>query len=74
MWAASCLASCCAACACGACRTVVSNIRRSFARIAYCGIFAFSLTVSWILGEGSPPFRRKSHGLIILARLQIGSG
>ncbi|KAK8675743.1 hypothetical protein V6N13_033807 [Hibiscus sabdariffa] len=55
MWAASCLASCCAACACDACRTVVSGISRRSARIAYCGLFALSLIVSWILREVAAP-------------------
>ena len=55
MWAASCLASCCAACACDACRTVVSGISRRSARIAYCGLFAFSLVVAWILREVAAP-------------------
>ncbi|XP_019155782.1 PREDICTED: probable serine incorporator isoform X2 [Ipomoea nil] len=59
MWAASCLASCCAACACDACRTVVSGISRRSARIAYCGLFAFSLIVSWILREVAAPFMEK---------------
>ncbi|KAJ6945428.1 hypothetical protein NC651_000467 [Populus alba x Populus x berolinensis] len=55
MWAASCLASCCAACACNACTTVVSGISRRSARIAYCGLFALSLIVSWILREVAAP-------------------
>ncbi|KAH0666577.1 hypothetical protein KY285_027783 [Solanum tuberosum] len=38
MWAAS-------------CRLVVSGISRRSARIAYCGLFALSLIVSWILRE-----------------------
>ncbi|KAI3867171.1 hypothetical protein C5167_012806 [Papaver somniferum] len=59
MWAASCLASCCAACACEACRTVVSSISRRSARIAYCGLFAFSLIVSWILREVAAPLMEK---------------
>ncbi|KAM7254352.1 hypothetical protein ACFE04_032034 [Oxalis oulophora] len=59
MWAASCLASCCAACACDACRTVVSSISRRSARIAYCGLFALSLIVSWILREVAAPLLEK---------------
>nr|TKS09212.1 putative serine incorporator [Populus alba] len=55
MWAASCLASCCASCACNACTTVVSGISRRSARIAYCGLFALSLIVSWILREVAAP-------------------
>ncbi|KAF9686295.1 hypothetical protein SADUNF_Sadunf03G0144000 [Salix dunnii] len=59
MWAASCLASCCAACACNACTTVVSGISRRSARIAYCGLFALSLIVSWILREVAAPLMEK---------------
>ncbi|KAF5932621.1 hypothetical protein HYC85_028792 [Camellia sinensis] len=59
MFAASCLASCCAACACDACRTVVSGISRRSARIAYCGLFALSLIVSWILREVAAPLMEK---------------
>lgn len=59
MWAASCLASCCAACACDACRTVVSGISRCSARIAYCGLFALSLIVAWILREVAAPLLEK---------------
>lgn len=59
MWAATCLASCCAGCACEACRTVVSGIGRRSARIAYCGLFALSLIVSWILREVAAPFMEK---------------
>lgn len=59
MWAASCLASCCAGCACNACQTVVSGISRRSARIAYCGLFALSLIVSWILREVAAPLMEK---------------
>ncbi|KAG6781558.1 hypothetical protein POTOM_014469 [Populus tomentosa] len=59
MWAASCLASCCATCACHACTTVVSGISRRSARIAYCGLFALSLIVSWILREVAAPLMEK---------------
>lgn len=59
MWAATCLASCCASCACDACRTVVSGISRRSARIAYCGLFALSLVVSWILREVAAPLMEK---------------
>ena len=59
MWAATCLASCCAGCACDACRTVVSSISRRSARIAYCGLFALSLVVSWILREVAAPLMEK---------------
>ncbi|KAK1280725.1 hypothetical protein QJS04_geneDACA019847 [Acorus gramineus] len=33
------------------CRSVVEGISRRSARIAYCGLFALSLVVSWILRE-----------------------
>eukprot|EP00252_Welwitschia_mirabilis_P015271 TRINITY_DN33555_c0_g1_i1.p1 TRINITY_DN33555_c0_g1~~TRINITY_DN33555_c0_g1_i1.p1 ORF type:complete len:417 (-),score=61.18 TRINITY_DN33555_c0_g1_i1:267-1517(-) len=59
MWAASCLASCCTACACEACRSVVGGISRRSARIAYCGLFALSLIVAWILREVAPPLLEK---------------
>ncbi|KAL8139313.1 hypothetical protein V2J09_005334 [Rumex salicifolius] len=59
MWAATCLASCCASCACDACRTVVSGISRRSARIAYCGLFALSLIVAWILREVAAPLMEK---------------
>ncbi|KAF5187913.1 Serine incorporator [Thalictrum thalictroides] len=59
MWAASCLASCCAACACEACRSVAGSISRRSARIAYCGLFALSLIVSWILREVAAPLLEK---------------
>lgn len=59
MWAASCLASCCAGCACTACQTVVAGISRRSARIAYCGLFALSLIVSWILRTVAAPFMEK---------------
>ncbi|GMN28679.1 hypothetical protein TIFTF001_046259, partial [Ficus carica] len=68
MWAASCLASCCAACACDACRTVVSGISRRSARIAYCGLFALSLIVSWILREVAAPLMEKLPCIIIMKR------
>ncbi|GKD58021.1 probable serine incorporator [Tanacetum coccineum] len=59
MWAAGCLASCCASCACGACQSVVSGISRKSARIAYCGLFALSLIVAWILREVAAPLMEK---------------
>ncbi|XP_039130984.1 probable serine incorporator [Dioscorea cayenensis subsp. rotundata] len=55
MWAASCLASCCASCACSACQSVVGGISRRSARIAYCGLFALSLVLSWVLREVAAP-------------------
>ncbi|KVH98088.1 TMS membrane protein/tumor differentially expressed protein [Cynara cardunculus var. scolymus] len=59
MWAASCLATCCASCACSACQSVVSGISRRSARIAYCGLFALSLIVAWILREVAAPLMEK---------------
>lgn len=59
MWAASCLASCCAACTCGLCTSVASGISRRSARLAYCGLFALSLIVSWILREFAAPLLEK---------------
>uniref|UniRef100_A0A1D1ZJV4 Putative serine incorporator n=1 Tax=Anthurium amnicola TaxID=1678845 RepID=A0A1D1ZJV4_9ARAE len=59
MWAASCLASCCAACACEACRSAVGSISRRSARMAYCGLFALSLIVSWVLREVAAPLMEK---------------
>ncbi len=59
MWAASCLASCCASCACAACTGVVGSISRRSARIAYCGLFALSLIVSWILRDFAGPLLAK---------------
>ncbi|XP_072989889.1 uncharacterized protein [Typha latifolia] len=59
MWAATCLASCCATCACNACQSAVSGIGRRSARIAYCGLFALSLAVSWLLREVAAPLMEK---------------
>ncbi|KAJ9559498.1 hypothetical protein OSB04_004658 [Centaurea solstitialis] len=59
MWAASCLATCCASCACSACQSVVSGISRRSARIAYCGLFALSLIVAWLLREVAAPLMEK---------------
>jgi hypothetical protein len=59
MWAASCLASCCASCACEACKGVAGGISRRSARIAYCGLFALSLIVSWVLRDFAGPLLAK---------------
>ncbi|KAG0610677.1 hypothetical protein M758_7G083500 [Ceratodon purpureus] len=59
MWAAGCLASCCASCACAACQGVASGISRRSARIAYCGLFAMSLIVSWLLRDFAGPLLAK---------------
>ncbi|KAJ6821402.1 putative serine incorporator [Iris pallida] len=59
MWAASCLTSCCASCACGLCTSAVATISRRSARLAYCGLFALSLVLSWILREVAAPLLQK---------------
>lgn len=59
MWAASCLASCCASCACGLCTSAAAEISRRSARLAYCGLFAISLIISWILRELAAPLLEK---------------
>lgn len=59
MWAAGCLASCCASCACEACKGVASGISRRSARLAYCGLFAISLIVSWLLRDFAGPLLAK---------------
>ncbi len=38
---------------------MVSGISRKSARIAYCGLFALSLIVSWILREVAAPLMEK---------------
>ncbi|KAK4719307.1 hypothetical protein R3W88_017645 [Solanum pinnatisectum] len=45
------------------CRTVVSGISRRSARSAYCGLFALSLIVSWILREAAAFLREKIPGI-----------
>eukprot|EP01018_Ginkgo_biloba_P025609 Gb_06575 [translate_table: standard] len=55
MW----VATCCASCACGACSTVAGSITRRSARIAYCGLFALSLIIAWILREVAAPLMKK---------------
>ncbi|WOK95977.1 serine incorporator 3 [Canna indica] len=55
MWAASCLASCCASCTCGLCTSIAGGISSRSARLAYCGLFALSLVLSWILREVGAP-------------------
>ncbi|CAN6452828.1 unnamed protein product [Victoria cruziana] len=59
MWAASCLASCCAASTCGLCTSVASGVSKRSARLAYCGLFALFLVLSWILGEVAYPLLEK---------------
>ncbi|XP_074589828.1 uncharacterized protein LOC141845675 [Curcuma longa] len=59
MWCASCVASCCASCTCGLCTSVAGGISRRSARLAYCGLFALSLILSWILREVAAPLLEK---------------
>ncbi|XP_010938752.1 uncharacterized protein [Elaeis guineensis] len=59
MWAASCLSSCCASCTCGLCTSVASSVSRRSARLAYCGFFALSLILAWILREVAAPLLEK---------------
>ncbi|KZV20762.1 serine incorporator 3-like [Dorcoceras hygrometricum] len=55
----SCLASCFASLTCGLCSSVASTITKRSARIGYCGLFGFSLIVSWILREVATPLLKK---------------
>eukprot|EP00270_Netrium_digitus_P004280 TRINITY_DN15267_c0_g1_i1.p1 TRINITY_DN15267_c0_g1~~TRINITY_DN15267_c0_g1_i1.p1 ORF type:complete len:420 (+),score=101.99 TRINITY_DN15267_c0_g1_i1:173-1432(+) len=48
-------ATCCAACACEACRTITGGITRTSARLAYCGLFALSLLLAWVLRDYAEP-------------------
>eukprot|EP00249_Psilotum_nudum_P006371 c19681_g1_i1 orf=191-1444(+) len=60
MWAiTSCLGSCCASCACEACRSVVGGVTRRSARIAYCGLFALSLIIAWIMRTCAAPLMKR---------------
>ncbi|KAJ3686911.1 hypothetical protein LUZ61_016075 [Rhynchospora tenuis] len=59
MFVVSCLTSCCASCACGACMSAASAISQRSARLAYCGLFALSLILSWILREVAAPLLEK---------------
>ncbi|XP_049409009.1 uncharacterized protein LOC125872331 [Solanum stenotomum] len=45
------------------CRLVVSGISRRSTRIAYCGLFALSLIVSWILREVAVFLMEKIPGI-----------
>ncbi|KAG2547805.1 hypothetical protein PVAP13_9KG126600 [Panicum virgatum] len=55
MWCASCLASACAGCACNLCTSAASAVTRRSARIAYCGLFAASLILSFLLRQFATP-------------------
>ncbi|KAJ3686902.1 hypothetical protein LUZ61_016066 [Rhynchospora tenuis] len=59
MFVVSCLTSCCASCACGACMSAASAISQRSARLAYCGLFALSLILSWIIREVAAPLLEK---------------
>uniref|UniRef100_A0A0D6R1S6 Serine incorporator n=1 Tax=Araucaria cunninghamii TaxID=56994 RepID=A0A0D6R1S6_ARACU len=51
--------SCCGLCGCGLCTTVAGSLTKRSARLAYCGLFAFSLIVAWILREVAAPLMKK---------------
>ncbi|KAI5650604.1 hypothetical protein M9H77_36609 [Catharanthus roseus] len=55
----SCLASCCVSLTCGLCTSVASGISKKSARLGYCGLFGFSLIISWILREVAAPLLQK---------------
>ncbi|CAN6287702.1 unnamed protein product [Urochloa humidicola] len=55
MWCASCLASACAGCACNLCTSAASAVSRRSARLAYCGLFAASLILSFLLRQFAAP-------------------
>ncbi|KAH7426563.1 hypothetical protein KP509_10G006400 [Ceratopteris richardii] len=51
--------SCCACGCCGLCSSAAGKITQRSARIAYCGLFALSLIIAWIMREISAPLMRK---------------
>uniref|UniRef100_A0A0C9QSD2 TSA: Wollemia nobilis Ref_Wollemi_Transcript_11985_1597 transcribed RNA sequence n=1 Tax=Wollemia nobilis TaxID=56998 RepID=A0A0C9QSD2_9CONI len=51
--------SCCGLCGCGLCTTVAGSLTKRSARLAYCGLFAFSLIIAWILREVAAPLMKK---------------
>ena len=53
---ASCFLSCCSTLVFEALKSLVGGISRESARIAYCGLFAFSLIVSYVLRDSFVPF------------------
>ncbi|KAK3146567.1 hypothetical protein QOZ80_3BG0268150 [Eleusine coracana subsp. coracana] len=55
MWCASCLASACAGCACNLCTSAAAAVPRRSARLAYCGLFASSLILSFLLRQFAAP-------------------
>ncbi|CAD6205598.1 unnamed protein product [Miscanthus lutarioriparius] len=55
MWCASCLASACAGCTCNLCASAASAVSRRSARLAYCGLFAASLILSFLLRQFAAP-------------------
>uniref|UniRef100_A0A804LXD5 Serinc-domain containing serine and sphingolipid biosynthesis protein n=2 Tax=Zea mays TaxID=4577 RepID=A0A804LXD5_MAIZE len=55
MWCASCLASACAGCTCNLCTSAASAVSRRSARLAYCGLFAASLILSFLLRQFAAP-------------------
>uniref|UniRef100_A0A0E0KFK1 Serine incorporator n=1 Tax=Oryza punctata TaxID=4537 RepID=A0A0E0KFK1_ORYPU len=59
MWCASCLASACAGCTCNLCASAVSAISRRSARLAYCGLFAASLVLSFLMRQFATPLLKQ---------------
>ncbi|WVZ59652.1 hypothetical protein U9M48_009764 [Paspalum notatum var. saurae] len=55
MWCASCLASACAGCTCNLCASAASAVPRRSARLAYCGLFAASLVLAFLLRQFGAP-------------------
>ncbi|KAJ1294784.1 hypothetical protein BS78_01G173300 [Paspalum vaginatum] len=55
MWCASCLASACAGCTCNLCASAASAVSRRSARLAYCGLFAASLVLAFLLRQFGAP-------------------
>ncbi|KAI5067857.1 hypothetical protein GOP47_0016202 [Adiantum capillus-veneris] len=51
------MGACCSCC--GLCTSAAGKITQRSARIAYCGLFALSLIIAWILRECSAPLMRK---------------
>ena len=59
MWCASCLASACAGCTCNLCASALSAISRRSARLAYCGLFAASLVLSFLMRQFATPLLKQ---------------
>ncbi|VAH49059.1 unnamed protein product [Triticum turgidum subsp. durum] len=63
MWCASCLASACAGCACNLCTSAAASVTRRSARLAYCGLFAASLILSFLLRQFAAPLLQHIPGI-----------